>query len=434
MVRSTLYTDVSYNPYSWLRLTTIFELSVEYMTSYLSQLDDITSADLWEQYSRWDFREFYGDFQLGKRFLVRLGRQQVVWGDTDFFRGIDLVHGFDYTWRSFLEAENEYLRIPLIMANIMVQVPELKGNLQLLVRPGVDKDNWIGNRYDLYGGRWASKPGKGTNFFDLLPYNLDHEEGDQNEPSYGARWFGTLGSVEYTLNYLHTFNEDPVVNSVFAPWESTTVQGAVGEFIYPMIDLVGFTTNVYVPWIDIVLRTEVSYTWSKPFNVGQDFLGGALPGFAGIKEKDALRYMVNFDKNVDFVKWLFRAERPGFFSVQVFDTWVMDFTEADDLVQLAGFGAPLKEHTSYITAILGWNYLLDRINPQLAWGTSPIDGSGFIIPSVSFVYGDHLRLKVEYDLFYNNSGKSPGEIEDDARTFHYFDDNDQLYFRLMYQF
>ena len=434
MMRSTLYTDVDYTPFSWLRLATIFEADLEYPTSYLRELDRMTSANLWDEYSRWDFREFYGDFQFGNRLMIRLGRQQVIWGDTDFFRGIDLVQGFDYRWRSFLEAENEYVRIPLIMANIMIQVPELNGNLQLLVRPGVDKDEWIGNRYDLYGGRWSSKPSKGVNFFDVMTYDLDHKEGDQNDPSYGVRWAGELFGIEYTLNYLHTFNEDPIVNSAFVPWKEAP-KGAIGDFIYPMIDLVGFTANVDIDFLDVVARTECSYTWDKPFNVGRDFLGGALPGFGGIATKDVFRWMVNFDWNANFAPWLLGADRPGFFSAQVFDTWVLDYDkDKDDLVALAGYGAKLTTHTMYITVIFGWNYLLDRINPQIAWGIDPEDASQFIIPSLSFVYGDHWRLKLEYDKFFNNSGKSPGEIENKTRVFKLFEDNDQFYVRLMYQF
>jgi hypothetical protein len=144
--------------------------------------------------------------------------------------------------------------------------------------------------------------------------------------------------------------------------------------------------------------------------------------------------MVNLDWNADFVQWMLGADRPGFFSVQAFDTWVLDNDEEDDLVNLAGYGHELPTHTTYITSILGWNYLLDRINPQLAAGIDPHDASGFVIPSVSFVYGDHWRLKLEYDKFWNNSGKRPGEIEKEARTFQFFDHNDQFYVRLMYQF
>ena len=37
-------------------------------------------------------------------------------------------------------------------------------------------------------------------------------------------------------------------------------------------------------------------------------------------------------------------------------------------------------------------------------------------------------------LFWNNSGKMPGAVEDRARTLQFFDNNDQFYVRLMYQF
>jgi hypothetical protein len=152
MLRSTLYLELNLFPADWVTLTFVGRADGEMPTSYFDDLEEASPADLHSFYNDADLREWYADLQLGKRTSLRLGKQQVVWGRTDFFRGLDIIHGFDFTWRSFLEVENEILRKPLILANAQIQVPEANGTLQLILRPGIDSEEDIGNTYDLRGG------------------------------------------------------------------------------------------------------------------------------------------------------------------------------------------------------------------------------------------------------------------------------------------
>lgn len=438
MVRSTLYLAATYNVTNSASLTAISRLDWEYTTEYLRRLEHLSSRNLSGEYDEYEIRELYADMHLfDDRLFLRIGRQQVVWGKTDFFRGLDIIHGFDYRWRSFLEPENELLRKPLILVNLELQVPELNGFLQLIIRPGLDRKKDIGNTYDVFGGRWAQQPNKGTDLLKTMRYNLEHTQGDRNDWTYGIRWSGYGYGVEYSLNYLHTFNNDPVVNASSAigadPYHEEP-ENDFAEFIYPQVSLVGCTLNYYFASIDTLVRCEISYTWNQPYNYGQHFSQGSLPGFAGIIEKDTVRTMVAFDKNIAWAISVLGACRPGFLNVQLFDTWITDYHRSDDIVAAAGYGAHMRRHNAIVTTVIAWNYHFDRINPQIAWGTDLHNGSGFVIPSVQFVRGDHWRLRIEYDLFYNSSGKKPGEIETGARTFNFFDNNDQLYIRLTYQF
>lgn len=432
MARSTAYLEAKAQ-YNWGGLTLIGRGDYEPATSYLDRLGDAAKVDFRDYYSEADLREFYLDLYLGKRVTVRLGKQQVVWGRSDFFRGLDIVHGFNYSWRSFLEVENEQLRKPLILANLQIEIPPMKGKLQALVRPGLDRGRDIGNTYDLSGGRWANQPNKGFDFIPLVPYNYKHSEGDYKDVTFGFRWTGTAGPAEYTLNYLRTFNNDPVVNSAFVPYKSPPI-GPVGEFIYPKVDLVGFTIDTDIKAIDLVARAEVSLTLDQPFNVGSEFFGGVLPGFGGITKKDTLRWMVAFDKQWRGAQKVLGASRPAFFNFQVFDTWLLDYDkQKDDIVDLAGYGAPKGTHSTFFTVILAWNYRNDRINPSLAAGVDN-HGEGFVIPAVELVRGNHWRLKVEYDWFLPKHKKLPGQIENKTHLIGYFANNSQLAARLTFQF
>ena len=441
MARTTLRVDAN-GKFGELRYGLIARGSEEVNTSYLKRLQTLREAGgstdkLMDQYNTAELREAFVEFDMGDRTTLRLGKQQVAWGETDFFAGLDVVHGFDFTWRSFLEPENEELRKPLIMANATIQVPEAKGSLQVLVRPGRKDDDYVGNSYDLFGGRWANQPNKGFDFIGppgtLVPYNLRHPDGDTDKTTGGLRWLGRAGPVNYSVAVLRTFNPDPVVNSAFVPFQTTTTKGPLGEFIYPEVDILGFTVSGYNQATDAVWSTEFAYTKDKPYNVGSNFFGGALPGFGGIIKKDTLRTMFRMDKQLNLQRFI-GTSRPSFFSVQLFDSWLTNFNKAEDIVDLAGYAALKKEHSTIATVILAMNYNNDRVNPTLALGRDLSYGGGFIIPSVEFAFGNSWRLRAEADIFFDKGDNTAGGNSSNTHLFGYFANNDQLAVRLTYQF
>lgn len=441
MLRAALLldADLKTGPLQW---KAVGRVDREYKTSYLKRLQALgatgggTGIPLMDTYNQAELRELNVSFDVGDRIKFRIGKQQVVWGETDFFRALDIVHGFDYRWRSFLEVENEELRKPLFMLNTMIQVPEAKGALQVLVRPGWDRDRDTGNTYDLSGGRWASQPNKGVDFLGVMKYDYHHPTGDTNDVTGGLRWTGrTPGDMKYSLAYLKTYNNDPVVNTADPRYTyQRAAKGAIGDFIYPKIDLIGATLSGYSGKLDTVFSTEVVYTRDAAFNVGtspsSNVIG--LPGFAGIKTKNTLTTMIRADKTVKVP--FIGTSRPSFLSFQLFDTWIRGFDRKDDIVQLAGFAAPMREHSTILTTILAMNYMNDRINPTIAAGVDASSGGGFFIPSVEIAFGDNWRLKTEADLFFNRGEKKPGELGSNARLFGYFAHNNQLVFRLTRQF
>lgn len=444
MLRASLLLDADAvtGPLSW---KAIARMDKEAMTDYQDDLQDINKSmvntgftgrgsNLMDEYDSAELREFYFDYEL-ERLNFRLGKQQVVWGETDFFRAMDVVHGFDYRWRSFLEPESEELRKPLIMLNTTIQVPEVEGSLQILVRPGVDAHNAIGNSVDFYGGRWAPQPYRGVDFFSLLDTDYEHPEGDNGKVTGGLRWSGIAGDVNYSLAWLKSYQGDPVVNSRFNPYKKTP-EGVLGDVFYPEITVWGATASTYVPAADAVFSTELVYTQDAAFNYGSEPLAPGLPsGFSGLKRKDTFTSMVRMDKTVDLTRFI-GTSRPSFLSVQLFNTRVLGFSEDDDLVELAAYSASKKRDTTLLTSVLQMNYRNDTINPSLAAGVDMGNRGGFLIPAVEFVLGDNWRLRAEADLFFSagNSNESSTGNSDSTRLFGYFDNHDQLVLRLTRQF
>ncbi|WXL25959.1 DUF1302 family protein [Ectopseudomonas mendocina] len=451
----------------------------EHETNYLKDLQEVmdqnAASDLFSDrkksdvdlmddvYNSEELRELWWQTKLTPSTILKVGKQQVVWGETDFFQSLDVIHGYDQRIRSFLEPENEDVRKPLWMVNLQQEFNNLDGTLQMIFIPGQLNSGYDrGNSFDVDGGRWANNPNKGITFRTAtfgadVPYNFDHEDADMDDPSYGLRWKSMAGEWEYSLAWFHGPSVNPVINpnpnnplgvgdaasgakfdGAYGNDYGSDPNSTVGELIYPFVDVFGVSANRYLESIDAVFSTELSYIPDSPYNYGLQAgeVGGCafFPGFCGIKEKDVVKTMLRLDKQLALQKFL-GTSRPSFFSVQLFNTWITDYDRDDELVNSAGFTGRTKEFSTIATAILAMNYDNDRINPSIAVGTDMTYGGSFLIPAVEFAYGDNWRIRAEADIFFDDeSQKRALQGFNNTNLFGYFNGNDQLSLRVTYNF
>lgn len=437
--------DATTGPVKW---KAVLRGDQEVKTNYLSDLEKLRNTNgtaggsgILANYNGGDLREFWGEFKAGDRATFRLGKQQIVWGESDFFHAMDLVHGYDLSWRLFFEGENEEWRKPLWLASTKIDVPEADGQLQAYVRPGLDRCKDIGNTYDIRGGRWFFQPYRGFDLTAVTFADCKHPEGDKDDVTGGIRWSGEAGPVNYSLAYVKTFAADPVANSVFAPWKKAPT-GALFDLIHPKIDVVGATVSGYSGLLDSVFSAELAYTFDQPYNVGTGplttpTLGAAAGlGLGGIKLKDTVTMMLRADKNLNFQN-LLGTSRPSFSSVQLFDTFIPGLNRSDDIVRLFAYGAPLTKHNAILTAFTVLNYAGDTINPSIAGGWDMSHGGGFLIPAVDLALGDAWRIKLEADLFFADKSKTAATLFDPnpgTQIFNWFRKSDQFVIRVTRQF
>ena len=69
------------------------------------------------------FRELYMDGVIGD-FWIRFGKQQIVWGKTDFFRMQDLINPIDYGQHFFFDSMED-IRIPQWMLSVQYKAGEI---------------------------------------------------------------------------------------------------------------------------------------------------------------------------------------------------------------------------------------------------------------------------------------------------------------------
>ncbi|WP_232415662.1 DUF1302 family protein [Methyloversatilis universalis] len=445
MLRGSVLLDADLTTGS-VKWKAIGRLDREYKTGYLEDLEDLRATNgtaggpsITKNYNNGDIRELWVEAPLGERTTVKFGKQQLVWGESDFFQAMDLVHGYDYSWRLFFEGENEEWRKPLIMLSTKIRVPEAKGMIAAFVRPGWDRCEDIGNTYDIRGGRWFFQPYRGFDLTRVTTKNCEHKDGDMDDVTGGIRWSGEAFGLNYSIAYLTTFSADPVASSAFKPHQGVPVAGAVFDLIHPKIDVLGATVSGYSETLDAVISAEVAYTKDQPYNVGSGAFNpgnAANPGIGlnGIKKKDTLRTMIRIDKDLSLEN-LFGTSRPSFSSIQLFNTQVLGFDGGEDLVRLFAYGTPLNEHSTILTMFTTLNYRNDTINPGLAVGFDLSNGGGFAIPSVALTFSDKWVAKVEADIFWDGGKSNKTQFSNgESQLFGYFNRASQLVFRLTRQF
>jgi hypothetical protein len=403
--------DIKTGPLNWKVIT---RFDKEMQTDYLDDLEDRQDSiatlfglqgnysskgahkdgEFMEQYETTDeifdwLRELYFDVNLfDDRLMVRVGRQQLVWGESDFFQAMDVVHGYDYRGRLFYE-NNEEWRKPLMLFNFRLDFYELGGSLNWYIRPGWDRAEDMGSNYNIEGGRWIPHPYRGVDFTQFTDsYRTDHDSGDWSDMTYGIRWNGEWGSIGYSFAYMKTFNPAPVVNP--------HARGAAAD---GRTDVTGLGANDggYYQYYGLKGATK---TYG-----GDAATTGNLLGDWMYPEIDIYGFTMNMMFRIDKeFKWMesLGTHRPSLSSIQLFDTWILSHNDKDEIVEFASFGSRKKEHTAYLTIFTLMNFHRDTINPSFVAGTDITKGGGFAIPAVEFVWGDDWRLKVEADLWFND--------------------------------
>lgn len=436
--------DVRTGPVKW---KAIGRVDREIKTDYLTDLERLRATNgttggddksILDNYNAIDLREIWAEVPIGDRMTVKIGKQQLVWGESDFFHAMDVVNGYDLSWRLFFEGDNEEWRKPLMLVSTKIRVPEANGMLAAYVRPGLDRCQDIGTTFDIKGGRWFVQPYRGYDLSAITNKDCHHPEGNENDVTYGVRWSGEALDLSYSFAYLKTFAADPVANSAFVPYGGKAPTGPVFDLIHPKIDVFGMTVSGYSQTIDSVLTAEVAYTKDQPYNVGSgnNLTPGAGPiglGLGGIKLKDTITTMLRVDKNLSFEN-LLGTTRPSFSSVQLFNTYIVNFDRDEDLVRLFAFGTPMTRNNAILTALTVLNYRNDTINPSFAVGFDLTHGGGFAIPAVGFTLSDKWTAKVEADLFWTRESNKEQFSNQRSNLFGYFGSASQFVVSVTRQF
>lgn len=212
--------------------------------------------------SELELRELFLDHYLGDAFL-RVGKQQIVWGQADGLRVLDVINPLSY--REFILPDIEYRRIPLWSA--MLEVPFQSGTAQFVWVPDatVTESTLPGATYSLIPDPFDGAGRLAVN----RPESF--KDGD-----YGFRFSSFQNGWDLTANYLYHTVDDPLIR--VDPSRLTL------EANYNRSHLLGFTASK--PFGDFTLRSEVGFETEKRFS---------SPSSNRVFESEEISYVVGVD-------------------------------------------------------------------------------------------------------------------------------------------
>ena len=378
-------------------------------------------------------REFYINYMRGN-LSVRVGKQQLAWGQADGIRLCDIINPLDISREAlFRDSDEGYetTRIPLLL----VRINYTFGGMSFgpIWEPGIE---FVFNPGDIRTPRlfdysiWSPHdpllpPGMNVSILDDRPdRQLDHNE-------WGFRLKGNVCDTRLTFNFWRGYRN--YWDGVVPPVRGVAINPATGtlivEKIYPKGNSYGITAtrewysfrNIFKGQINPVLRLELLYQDDFVFNTTR------FPSFNDqeIDEKDILTYMLGFDWPVKIN--LLNPERNIFISGQFFHRHIINYPDNYEL-QVGAYGDWIaREDMFYSTLLTRTSYFHDFVKPQVLAVVDWTYGTWWLKPKLRFEYGNNWRPEIGAIFVFAGAN-------DYRREFGHWADRDEVYVKMTYQF
>jgi hypothetical protein len=416
------------------------------------------------------FREIYFDIYT-ENWQFRLGKQQVIWGESDGLRLMDCINPQDLRREFNLRDSDEgyeYTRIPLWLLKA-TYFPNIEpfGVRDLQVEFIINPGNPDINRLELYGsegGVWATETPN-------LPYGVRVDVDDKTHSTnldnseFAMRIMGDYDGWLFTLNGYYGYQQEntailvPTGLEVGDPWDDAFITLNFDKKFYHK-KLVGFTLNKELTKIRLrkttspVLRVEALYEFDKPFCYEGDKIGdmawtGLNPAYTTSRKfKDQIRLMLGFDWQI-YIRAL--NKRESFFtSAQFFVFYIRGqngqyvnapFYFTNKVQQNPGPPGPgspgsrdrslvdpwrIHQTQKYFSFLINTYYDNKRIMPQLLYLCDLNEKAHGLKAKLAFNYGSHWRPEIGTMMWWGD--------HDTGKSFGLFQKNRQVYMKIKYQF
>lgn len=350
-------------------------------------------------------RDCYLDYTNGPWFL-RLGKQQVAWGQADGITILDRVNPLDLTeyWlQDFVD-----LRIPLWMANINY-APKLNSNLQVLIIPDFEESTaappdapFAFRSYKLFDN-WR----KLQTSVDVNSYF----PGKQFKNStFGLQWSDRIGDLNYTLNFLYGYyyTARNTTLAISVPLKQWRVKRD-----FKLWRIYGGSFNKTFtnpgPMQGITLRGDLAYYNDEPTYYGTDGSSG------GYNRWDNVFWLIGIDKYVatnwlasfQFSQYILQDAKPG----------TKSSTTGLPYINLNAYTyGPADQVENIFTLKISTDFLNERLKPEILWSCTD-DRQGRLSPKITYELKDNLYLIAGIHYLYGKEQDSNGQYRDQSQFY-----------------
>ncbi len=323
-----------------------------------------------------ELRDFYFELNAGASRL-RLGKQQIVWGNLDGLRVLDQMN--PHSFREFILADFEESRIGLWSLYFDTSVGPWRAELVWtpdttahdIPEPGA----WFEFQAPRY--RYGASPGS-----PLPEITTDLPKSMIDDATYGARLSRAVGRLDIRLQAQTGLDYEPLGRL------ETTSRNTVLEQFYRKRQIYGLGFDSALA--GLVVRGEFSAQPNRTFNINE-------AGDLRIAEADQWTGAIGLDLNGPW---------NTFINIQ----YVYDRISSppDGLVR------PNSDHIATVFARRTFAY--DAIIAELRWYGSLDDNDGLARGSVSWAFSDNFSIELGADFFYGDEDGIFGQFQDADRV------------------
>lgn len=455
MFRNTLFVEMDWRPFEPVSLHAIFR-GVRSLGVPADATDaeppfpsEIGNTKKWVRdtyYSETDLRELYLSIDATDWWSIRVGKQQVSWGELGQYRLLDVVNPTNTTWHFGPLESFEDTRIPLWMLETMIEIRPLQGALEVVWLPLLDNPSDTVTTPLTFTGAWGLptapvQENKGIAADKVGSKIFHYPGGDIKDSRIGARWKGEIGNVTYSLAYMYTHQLSPPIPTHHVMYWESNEQGVEVHLDFPRQHIAGFSLEVpFESPVGIVARLEAAYEPNRVYPQYSGATGPAEPyqvtsAVSSAREAvDTITPLHSMSKHVvtaglqlmrpTMIRFL-NPTQNFIIVLQYMYTGVVDFDADDKLITVPGFDtSKLKQHNHTIVGVITTNYLNGMIKPVLVGAYLP-PGDGFLSAQCHFVFGNHWRIKLAGNFFWG---------ADPYNKVGFFRDRDEINLKIAYQF
>ncbi len=366
------------------------------------------------QRTEW-LRDCYLDY-TSDNLDVRIGKQQVVWGQADGLPFLDRVMPFDLSYYWLPDFAD--IRIPLWMIKVEYS-PEVNSTLQFLLIPDFESSRsapaYAPFSFKSVNSWYTFKTSVNPMFGGTATETVYRPSKQFKNSRIGLRWRSMIGdSIEYTLNWLYGYSTSAYTYiDSFTP---TIPNTAFGHYQvsrrHKLMHLIGFSFNKSFvnpgPFEGWTLRGEFAYFHNEPTYYGME-------GSRQLTERtDKYTYVLGFDKYF-FTNWLFSLQ---------FAQYIHDNKKIGNYQVLNSYTYGLLDKVeNYLTLKVSTDFMHERIKPEILIIYND-DNDGRISFKTQYELRDNVWVTLGYHHFWGPPFGSNGQYRN----------NDQLYCSVKFTF
>lgn len=430
--------------------------------------DKFTDEERENRKFEYKLREIYTDLLIPP-VTLRLGRQQVVWGETDQFRALDVINPLDGRWHWFFQESFEDIRIPVWMARTIYDIGKLGP-----VEESFVETIWIPG--DFQRNKLSTDPRRPWGFFgsglpqqantvltpdgqvlDLITKIGDRKPDAALESSeLGTRFKGVWQGIDFSLNYFWTIADDPGVKvrqdrAAFGPPSRSDSDGTLTlpiELVHSRSHVIGVSANYAEDlWTQSVFRVEASYTTGLPVTLQAGTPRRLDPDQNNFQTTERTLFMLAFDRQ----SWIrpLNPQRTFFITGQFFWQHYTDYhrffrgapsvrraIRADEILSNRFIGVNtdrITEDEIVMTLAASTAYGPAGLwQPLAVVGYDPVATSFLGRLALDYLFSNHLIFRISSDFFWGKSYEGPWFLGD--RFGRSRDSRHETQFNIIFQF